>query len=153
AEVRRFISMDLDQVGAIRYNITPVNRDASIEFRPYIDAGVQNEDANWEEKFWEPIAVGQDGNSAFVTARTFKTHFGVTTFMHNAIFIGTENLNADPANIESTKDRIAFSYPVLVKAGQMSSIEKIGGYTVTTNHKQSELENAAKGVVKKASEK
>jgi hypothetical protein len=26
-------------------------------YKPYIDAGVTNEDANWEEKFWEPLDV------------------------------------------------------------------------------------------------
>jgi trehalose/maltose hydrolase-like predicted phosphorylase len=28
-----------------------------IVYKPYIDASVTNEDANWEEKFWEPLDV------------------------------------------------------------------------------------------------
>jgi hypothetical protein len=62
-----------------------------IIFKPYIDAGVSNEDANWEEKFWEPLTVKNSGNAAFVTAQTFKTHFVATTFMQNSIFINDKN--------------------------------------------------------------
>jgi len=40
----------------------------------------------WEEKFWEPLDVKNSGNEAFVTARTFKTHFTATTFMQNEYF-------------------------------------------------------------------
>jgi maltose phosphorylase len=31
------------------------NKDTKIIYKPYIDAGVTNEDANWDEKFWEPL--------------------------------------------------------------------------------------------------
>jgi maltose phosphorylase len=33
------------------YEITPLNKDTKIVYKPYIDAGVTNEDTNWEEKF------------------------------------------------------------------------------------------------------
>jgi maltose phosphorylase len=42
--------------GIINYEITPLNKDSKIVYKPYIDAGV-TEDANWEEKFWEPLDV------------------------------------------------------------------------------------------------
>ena len=49
--VTRFLSLDLDELGAIQYEITPINSDAKIVFNPYLDAGIENEDTNWEEKF------------------------------------------------------------------------------------------------------
>ena len=49
--IRRFLSIVLDEVGVINYEITPLNKDSKIVYKPYIDAGVTNEDANWEEKF------------------------------------------------------------------------------------------------------
>jgi maltose phosphorylase len=36
------------QVGIINYEIT-LNKDTKIIYKPYIDAGVTNEDANWDE--------------------------------------------------------------------------------------------------------
>jgi maltose phosphorylase len=132
--IKRFLSIVLDEVGLIHYEITPLNKDSKIVFKPYIDAGVTNEDANWEEKFWEPLDVKKSGNEAFVTAQTFKTHFKATTFMHNSILTNGEKTGISPSNIDATTDKIQFSYDVIVAQGQKSSIQKIGGYTVSLNH-------------------
>jgi len=132
--VRRFLSLDLDEAGIIKFEITPLNKDAKIVYKPYIDAGVTNEDANWEEKFWEPLEVKKSNSEAFVTAQTFKTHFKVTTFMHNTIFANGENVNISPSTIDSTTDKVQFTYGTIIAKGQTSAIQKIGGYTVSLNH-------------------
>ena len=146
--VRRFLSLDLDETGIINYEITPLNKDAKIVYKPYIDAGVTNEDANWDEKFWEILDVKRTGNEAFVTAQTFKTHFKVTTFMQNSILVNGKNGNISPSNIKTGADKIQFSYDVIIAKGQSSSIQKIGGYTVSLNHDNTI--SAAEGVIKAA---
>ena len=146
-KVTRFLSLDLDELGVINYEITP-NADAKIAFKPYVDAGVHNEDANWEEKFWEPLNVQHSNNEAFVTARTFKTHFTATTFMQNAILLNGENTNALPVNIEKNNEKVAFTYEVPVANGQMASIQKMGGYTVSMNHENTQ--KAAQNVIAEA---
>ena len=149
-KAQRFLSLDLDEVGVINYEITALNSDAKIVFKPYVDAGVHNEDANWEEKFWEPISVKHSGNEAFVTARTFKTHFTATTFMQNSILLEGSNLSVAPVNVEETKEKIQFCYQVAVTKGQSTTIQKMGGYTVSMNHEDTIL--AAKKNIAKASE-
>ena len=146
--VRRFLSLNIDEVGVINYEIRPINNDAKIVFKPYIDAGVHNEDANWEEKFWEPLEVKNYGNEAFVTARTFKTHFTATTFMQNSILLNAKNLNLSPSNIETSIDKIQFTYEVSAAKGQTASIQKLGGYTVSLNHENTQV--AAQDVIVKA---
>ena len=148
--VRRFLSLNLDEVGYINYEITPLNKDAKIIFKPYIDAGVTNEDANWEEKFWEPLKVKKNTNDAYVTAQTFKTHFIATTFMHNTIRINGEEKDVAATTILETSDKIKFSYSVEVAQGQKSAIQKIGGYTVSLNHENTVV--AAEKVIQKALE-
>ncbi|PZO31560.1 MAG: family 65 glycosyl hydrolase [Flavobacteriaceae bacterium] len=143
-KVTRFLSLDLDELGVINYEITP-NADAKIVFKPYVDAGVHNEDANWEEKFWEPLNVQHNNNEAFVTARTFKTHFTATTFMQNAILLNGENTNALPVNIEKNNEKVEFTYEVAVANGQTASIQKLGGYTVSMNHENTQ--KAAQNVI------
>ena len=145
AKITRFLSLDLDELGIINFEITPLNGDAKIVYKPYLDAGVQNEDANWEEKFWEPLDVAHSGNEAFVTARTFKTHFTATTFMHNTILLESNNLNYAPSEVTKTFDRIEFTYEVAVAKGQTSAIQKLGGYTVSLNHQ--DTISAAKKVI------
>ncbi|MFB9078455.1 glycoside hydrolase family 65 protein [Flavobacterium procerum] len=132
--IRRFLSLDLDEAGIIKYDITPLNKDAKIVYKPYVDAGVTNEDANWEEKFWEPLEVKKGTNEAFVTAQTFKTHFKVTTFMHNTILANGEDAHISPSTIDSTVDKVQYTYGTIIAKGQTSSIQKIGGYTVSLNH-------------------
>lgn len=132
--VRRFLCMDLDEVGVIKYDITPLNADAKIIYKPYIDAGVSNEDANWEEKFWEILDLNYADNKAFVTARTFKTHFVATTFMENSLFLNNQALQLAPSNVEKSKDKIQFSYEIAAAKNEKACITKYGGYTVSLNH-------------------
>jgi maltose phosphorylase len=133
-KVRRFLSLELDEVGVINYEIKVLNSDAKIVFKPYVDAGVHNEDANWEEKFWEPISAKHTNNDAFVTARTFKTHFTATTFMQNSILLEGSNLSIAPVSVNESKEKIQFTYEVAVAKGQTTTIQKIGGYSVSLNH-------------------
>jgi len=145
ANVRRFLSLNLDETGVINYEITPLNKEAKIIYKPYIDAGVSNEDANWEEKFWEPLDVKYSGNEAFVTARTFKTHFVATTFMQNILLLNDKNLMLSPENVDSNSEKIQFTYIVAVAQGEKSTIQKIGGYTVSLNHDHTQ--QAAENVI------
>jgi len=146
--VVRFLSLELDEVGVINYEITPLNKDARIVYKPYIDAGVHNEDANWEEKFWEPLDIKHNENEAFVTARTFKTHFIATTFMQNSILLNDKNQNTTPEKKEHNKEKIQFEYVINVAKGEKSAIQKIGGYTVSLNHENTYV--GAENVIKSA---
>jgi maltose phosphorylase len=144
--IRRFLSLDYNELGAIQYEITPLNKNVKITYKPYLDCGVHNEDANWEEKFWEPLNVNREGNQAFVTARTFKTHFTATTFMHNSVFLNDTQLDLDPSNVLVTSEKVQFSYEVDVNKGEKYNIQKLGGYTVSFNH--SDTQKAAQDAIK-----
>ncbi|WP_294825090.1 glycoside hydrolase family 65 protein [uncultured Flavobacterium sp.] len=145
--VTRFLSLVSDELGVINYEVKPLNRTAQITFRPYVDAGVKNVDANWEETFWEPLDVQHSGNEAFVTARTFKTHFNACAFMQNTIRLNGKDLEMLPANAEAGNDRVQFSYTVEAAPNDTVSIVKFGGYTVSMNHDKDKLADAAKNVI------
>ncbi|OIQ17623.1 MAG: family 65 glycosyl hydrolase [Flavobacterium sp. MedPE-SWcel] len=149
----RFLSLVDDELGVIKYEITPLNGTAKIIFNPYIDAGVTNEDTNWEEKFWEPVDVQYRDNAAYVTARTYKTHFDVATYMYNSIFLAGKDLKLTPTEVKATKDKMRFTYVVEAEQGQKASIVKFGGYTVSLNHDADELVKAAKNVIATAQAK
>ena len=145
--VTRFLSLTADELGVINYEITPLNRAAIITYKPYLDAGVTNEDANWEEKFWEPLGVQHEGNEAFVTARTFKTNFEVATFMHNSLFLAGHELELLPVETEKGKDKVQLTYTVEVNQNEPVALQKFGGYTVSLNHADDKLVEAAKNVI------
>ena len=150
---KRFLSLVSDELGVIKYEVTPLNAPAEIIFKPYVDSGVKNEDANWEEKFWEPIDVQSSGNEAFVTARTFKTRFTAATYMHNSILLNGAVTSTVPENVISTEDKVQFSYSVKIKANETAALVKFGGYTVSLNHDEEKLVPVAKAVIASALDK
>jgi maltose phosphorylase len=58
-------------------------------------------------------------------ARTFKTHFEVTTFMQNSILENGVNVHISPSSIDTTLDKIQFEYDVLVAQGQNHLSKKL----------------------------
>ncbi len=151
AKIMRFLSLDLDELGAIKYDIEVVNADAEITFIPYLDSGITNEDSNWDDKFWNTTSVTSKGRRAYIEAHTMKTNFKTCTFMEAQLFHEGKKIESiPPETIEETL--VGHSYSHKVKKGETLSLHKFGGYTVSTNHKAKELIKAADSVMSKASE-
>ncbi len=148
-ETKRFLSMDMDEVGVIQYNISVLNSDAEISFSPYLDNGITNEDTNWDDKFWDILKVGHDGEQAFITSRTMKTHFNVCTAMQCQISLNADVLDVQKS-VEEASDKIIFNYSQKINQGDTLSLTKFGGYTVDRNHNKDELISVAKRTLKKA---
>ena len=75
--VKRFLSMAEDEIGAIRYSVKPLNFNGTIEFIPFLDGNVLNRDTNYDEKFWDIIDSGIKKENAYLCARTRKSGFEV----------------------------------------------------------------------------
>ena len=86
-EAIRFLSLELDEVGAIQYSVKPVNNDATIIFQPYLSSAITNKDTNWDDKFWNTLDVNIENHQAFIQAKTMKTEFHTCTFMESQIFL------------------------------------------------------------------
>ena len=71
----RFLSLDIQEVGAINYSVTPINFQGEIEFSPYLDAGIINEDSNYDEFFWEILEQKETDEEAYILSKTLKTGF------------------------------------------------------------------------------
>lgn len=83
---KRFCSIVDDEIGAIRYSITPLNFSEKISITSLIDGDVKNQDSNYDEKFWDEINQEIENESAYLTLQTKKTSFDVATGMQNSIF-------------------------------------------------------------------
>ncbi|WP_159018861.1 glycoside hydrolase family 65 protein [Algibacter sp. L3A6] len=151
-EAKRFLSLELDEVGAIEYSVKPISTDTEVVFQPYLDSGITNEDTNWDDKFWDTLKVCNENNQAFIEAKTMKTEFHTCTFMESEVFVNGTTVAIKPI-IESDSNSISFSYSNQVKQGETYTINKFGGYVVDTNHDKNELISAAKSVLNLATEK
>ncbi|SFS34923.1 maltose phosphorylase [Zhouia amylolytica] len=145
----RFLSLDIDELGAIKYSVTPINKNADIVFRPYLDSGIENYDTNWEEKFWETLEVQSNESQAVIVTRTLKTHFYVGTFMENRLEV--DGALQDVASKESRSSTyISQEYQVEVEKGKTATLYKYAGYVTSMNHDKDDLVKAAKNVLTKA---
>ncbi|TCK65196.1 maltose phosphorylase [Winogradskyella wandonensis] len=150
-ETRRFLSLDIDEIGAIEYNVTPLNADVKIEYAPYLDNGITNEDSNWDDKFWDVLSVDFEDNQAFIVSRTMKTDFYVCTYMQAELALNGKTINTAP-EVDAYKDMISFAYSQNVSANQTFTITKYGGYNSDRNHDRNQLVDVAKKTLNHVSE-
>ncbi len=151
-ETKRFLSLDSDELGAIQYQIKPLNGDAEITFKPYLDSGITNEDTNWDDKFWDTLNVSHEKHQAFIETKTMKTNFHVCAFMESQVFVGDKPVADDP-KIEVDNTYVSLGYQHQIKQNETLTIHKFGGYVVDRNHDKAKLVSAAKKVLKSAVEK
>jgi maltose phosphorylase len=150
-ETKRFLSLDIDEVGAIEYNVTPINNDAQVVFSPYLDNGITNEDSNWDDKFWDVLSVNHENEQAFIVSKTMKTHFYVCTSMQTQVSLNGQVLTQDKT-VNDAIDKISFTYQNQVTKGNTITLTKFGGYTSDRNHDKNELIAIAKKTLHKVSE-
>ncbi len=150
-ETKRFLSLDIDEIGAIEYSIKPINSDATIKFQSYLDSGITNKDTNWDDKFWDTLQVSHENQQAFIQAKTMKTDFHTCTFMQSNLFLNDKSISIE-SNVEKSENFVSFSYNHNVAQGEVFTIHKFGGYTVDRNHDKNELISAAKKALKAATD-
>ena len=163
---KRFVSLDLDELGVIRYTVTPLNQKATISYEPYIDSGIKNEDSNWDDQFWNSYKAVQQGDRAFILSHTMRTEFHVCTFMENIFSLGGKQValsrkrtektslqGADGESKQETQTYAGFAYETEVKETETFTITKYAGYTSSLNHAKGNLQQAAGAVLDQATTK
>ncbi|MBT8185022.1 MAG: glycoside hydrolase family 65 protein [Eudoraea sp.] len=149
--ITRFLSLDLDETGAIKYEITPLNSAAIVKYIPYLDSGITNEDSNWDDKFWNTTNISSKGKRAFIESHTMKTNFVVCTFMEAILVYNGKESSADIKE-EQQELSISHEYAQEVEEGEAVTLYKYGGYTVSRNHEPTELVKAAEKTLTRATD-
>ena len=149
---KRFLSITQNELGCIKYQIRCVDIDDKITIEPYVDADVINEDANYNEKFWEEVGIESRPGEAYVTAKTKKLDFHVCTSMKFSI----EKNNTEIKNtIKENKRKKYLSQRVSVdcKTDDVITIYKYASITHSENHDKEQLTIAAHNNLQSAFEK
>ncbi|MFD2099791.1 glycoside hydrolase family 65 protein [Flagellimonas iocasae] len=149
-DVIRFLSLDLDETGAIQYNLQVLNTDAQVVMAPYLDGGIKNKDTNWDDKFWNITDIASEGNRAFVASHTMKTNFSVCTFMQSEVYVDGTKFDVKPT-AKKNETSVGHSYIIDLGKDETLTLVKFGGYTVDRNHPKDKLQQAANAVLDKAS--
>ncbi len=99
-EVTRFLSMADPETGAIKYKITPL-QNCEIQLTPYLDGNVKNEDANYNEKFWDILTSNSSEGGGYLLCKTRKLDFTVSFNMKYNVELSGAPYHATPTLIES----------------------------------------------------
>jgi len=146
----RFLSLDITEVGAIKYDIKPLNFDAKLKITPYLDGGIKNEDSNYDELFWEVLGLKTEKNEAYILSKTLKTNFYVSTGMKLDFALNGKKTNISSKSKKKSK-KVKINYLVNVNSNDVLTIYKFGGYVHSMNVAKDDLIKKHKKVLEKAS--
>lgn len=148
----RFCSIVDDEIGAIKYQILPLNFSCKLNIMPFIDGDVKNQDSNYDEKFWEFVNDEVIEHETYLTLRTKKTNFEVCTGSAVTIFSNGNQLNINAKEIRKEKF-LGQHFTIDSKENEEISLVKIVANLSSQNHPKKELLSLTKNTIAKISKK
>ncbi len=104
----------------------------------YLDAGIMNQDTNYDEFFWKVLDIQEGKNKASILSETLKTEFQVCTSMQNIFHLNTNEIQLNKQVIKEEK-QISYQYQIDLDKGDRLSLYKYAGYTQSMNHPKDKL--------------
>lgn len=138
-ETARFLSMTDAETALLRFSVTPLNFSGKIELTPYLDGDVENEDANYDEKFWNILETASSDEEGHLLSQTKKLDFRVAFAMRWSI--NSRNTRVTAAHNDVRSD-IAIS--TSVAENETVVLDKFVGVCSSLNHPADQLVTKAR---------
>ena len=138
----RFFSADILELAVFAFMFESVDgQDHKIQIDAIIDADVKNEDANYDEQFWNILDKGQTNNGSYIATQTIENPFGVDQFtvVASQTFAG----NFEAVGQTSAEKTIFNSFEQTVTVGDVLTFEK--RVVVTTSRDYADLAEVKAG--------
>lgn len=145
-EAERFLPLSRREAGVVRYAVAPLNRPVEVTLTPFIDADVRNADANYDEKFWEPVLTEDD----VTQSRTRKSGFEAAWAQSVTLDFGAEHLTTADFACETRPEQVRHRVTRRCEPGQTMTLTKYAGICSSLNHALEELAAAARSVAAEA---
>lgn len=138
---RRFLNQKNKELAAVKYIVQPLDKEAEVELKPYLDGNVKNEDANYGDFFWKNVEQENTEELSVLTMQTKKSGFVVSTAMD-------WKLNKDDYQLQrlSEENYIVDKIKVNASAGEKIELDKY--IAVCTSRDYDELEVSEKAATK-----
>ena len=141
-EAIRFLPLSRRELGVVRYSVTPLNREVELTLTPFIDADVRNMDANYDEKFWEPVLTDCD----VTQSRTRKSGFEAAWAQCVTLDLADRHLSTCDFRCETQPEKVRHGVTVRCGADCTATLTKYAGICSSLNHAPEELASAARAV-------
>ncbi|KAA8999661.1 glycoside hydrolase family 65 protein [Paenibacillus spiritus] len=147
----RIVSMVRREIGAIRYAVTALNFSGNVTVTPYLDGDVKNKDSNYDEKFWNEVEKGETADGGFLTLKTKKLDFHVTSAFAYDLTLNGEKLTPEAAS-ELRDKYVSSTVQVSLNQGDQLVIYKYAANVTSRNHGLGQLVEAAQTALASARE-
>ncbi|WP_339313345.1 glycoside hydrolase family 65 protein [Paenibacillus sp. FSL M7-0896] len=147
----RIVSMVRQEIGAIRYSLTPLNFAGNITVTPYLDGDIKNKDSNYDEKFWNEVEKKAGPEGGHLTLKTKKLDFHVTSAFVFDILLNGEPVAAEAEVLEQDK-YVGSTVNVPVQSGEQLVIYKYAANVTSRNYGLGQLVDAAGSALQSARE-
>jgi len=148
----RFLSIADDEIGAIKYAVKCLNSAIDLEICSSIDGDIANQDANYDEKFWNQISNEVKGNHAFLVSETKKTAFWVGTGISTLITKNNEVLDLT-ARAEQREKYVSLNYQTTARQDEEIVIYKYAAVLSSMNYDKIRLASDTEDALHRASRK
>jgi len=100
----RFLSVSQQELSVQRVSVKNLSADSvDVTIKPSIDADVKNEEANYDERFWDVLDADQQAESGSIVAKTTPNPFGTPQFTSGMEMRMVTDLNA--VNVAQPNDK------------------------------------------------
>ncbi|MCE7793218.1 glycoside hydrolase family 65 protein [Salipaludibacillus sp. CUR1] len=148
----RFVSIVQKEIGAIKYEVTPLNFSGTMEVTSYLDGDIKNTDANYDEKFWDPVNTYLEENRASVTVKTKKLDFHFCSTMETHFVKNGEKLDLEGIGEEGVK-YAGVKYKAPLTENESIAVYKYAANVTNRDHDTEQLENVSSKELNNAVEK
>lgn len=149
---QRFLSMHEKEIGAIKYQITPLTCDVEIEITSMLNGRVRNEDANYDEVFWDKESSICRLDISNITLSTKKTDFLVSTSKNDVVFCNSD-LITGIADLSDDGLLASVKYSSAIKESEELTLYKYFSVTTNRDYKNDEVKDISIARVQKARKK
>ncbi|MEC9158809.1 MAG: glycoside hydrolase family 65 protein, partial [Bacteroidota bacterium] len=129
----RFCSMDNKSIGIVKATITPLNFNAKLNTNVYLNGKVYNNDANYDELFWDNEHTIADAFKGTVCTSTKKTKFIQSTAMEFSVDKDDNPIAIDPI-IKCEPFYVSNEFEINIEQGHSYSVTKFVGISTNLNN-------------------
>lgn len=143
----RFVSIVDSYAGAIKYSVKALNFSGTITFSPYVDGDIENEDSNYDEKFWDCVSKEVKSGEGVLISKTksnkfIDTDFYVATGMKYCVSIDGEKKDDLKTTSKECDKCIENTFEIAVNEGQEVCIKKYSVTLSSLDYTPDELQSA-----------
>jgi len=147
----RFISMAIEQVGAVQYKLKLLNDSGIVNITPHLKLNTTNKNSNWGEPFTRANNSFVEGQQIYHHSEVLKTGFQICTFNSTTLQLNEQTLSSKGTEVMS-QTIVGIEYNIPMNSGDCLSLTTFGGYVNSMDTPKEDLTATARKVIENVSE-